>query len=220
MGAAGCVKRPAKLSASSCGGDLPALYWRLGIGGGISGMMGSIGFWRALAFAAAATSLSACASIDIADQLPQTGGAPVWNGPTPTVERLANPLQCVPFARQASGIEIYGDAYTWWTQAEGRYPRSSIPAAGSVLVLRGYNDAARGHVAVVTEVVSEREILVDQANWMNQGEITRRVPVMDVSLANDWSEVRVWWIPTNAWGGRVYQGQGFIHPMPVLMAGS
>ena len=29
--------------------------------------------------------------------------------------------QCVPFARAASGIQIYGDAWTWWDQAEGRY---------------------------------------------------------------------------------------------------
>src|SRR3546814_5614904 len=29
--------------------------------------------------------------------------------------------QCVPFARAASGIQIYGDAWTWWGQAEDRY---------------------------------------------------------------------------------------------------
>ena len=29
-------------------------------------------------------------------------------------------LQCVPYARQVSGIQIYGDAWTWWDQAEGR----------------------------------------------------------------------------------------------------
>ncbi|MGC8159731.1 hypothetical protein ACP3WZ_24715, partial [Salmonella enterica] len=31
--------------------------------------------------------------------------------------------ECVPFARAASGIQIYGDAWTWWGQAAGRYRR-------------------------------------------------------------------------------------------------
>ena len=29
--------------------------------------------------------------------------------------------QCVPFARLMSGIQIFGDAHTWWQQAAGRY---------------------------------------------------------------------------------------------------
>ncbi|GAA3271795.1 hypothetical protein GCM10020258_47310 [Sphingomonas yabuuchiae] len=37
--------------------------------------------------------------------------------------------QCVPFARQASGIAIYGDAWTWWSKAEGKYPRGRTPAS-------------------------------------------------------------------------------------------
>jgi CHAP domain len=129
----------------------------------------------------------------------------------PRVVEGAAPLQCVPFARSASGIELYGDANTWWVQAEGRYPRSNSPAPGSVLVMRGYNDPNRGHVAVVAVVVSSREIRVDQANWLNQGEISLSVPVVDVSPANDWTEVRVWYIPGNHWGGRTYQAEGFIH---------
>jgi hypothetical protein len=127
-------------------------------------------------------------------------------------------LQCVPFARQASGIQIFGDANTWWRQAAGRYPRSSSPAPGAVLVMRGYRDPGRGHVAVVTEVVSSRLIRVDQANWLNDGEISVGVPVMDVSPDNDWSEVHVWYIPAGHWGGRVYLVEGFIHPFPLLAA--
>ena len=132
--------------------------------------------------------------------------------PAPRIVEGALPLQCVPFARSASGIELYGDASTWWTQADGRYPKSQTPAVGSVLVMRGYSDPLRGHVAVVAAVVSEREILVDQANWLNQGEISLSVPVLDVSPNNDWSEVRVWYIPDSHWGGRIYQADGFIHP--------
>jgi surface antigen len=121
-------------------------------------------------------------------------------------------LQCVPFARNASGIQIFGDANTWWRQAEGRYPRSHSPSPGSVFVMRGYNNPGRGHVAVVTEIISSRVIRVDHANWLNGGEISVGVPVLDVSPDNDWSEVRVWHVPNSHWGGRVYETEGFIHP--------
>lgn len=141
---------------------------------------------------------------------------PAWSGPQVDARnaRVADPsarLQCVPYARQASGIEIYGNANTWWAQAEGRYPRSNTPAEGSVFAMRGYNTTARGHVAVVAEIVSDRIIRVDHANWLNHGEISVGVPVLDVSPNNDWSEVRVWHIPGGHWGGRTYQADGFIH---------
>jgi len=129
------------------------------------------------------------------------------------VARVANGrarLQCVPFARRESGVEIFGNANTWWRQAAGRYETSQRPNEGAVLVLYGYASATRGHVAVVKEVVSPRLIIVDHANWLNGGEITRDVPVMDVSVAGDWSEVRVWHVPGRHWGGRTYDVQGFI----------
>jgi len=119
-------------------------------------------------------------------------------------------LQCVPFARRESGVEIYGNANTWWRQAQDRYETTATPEEGAVLVLRGYATTTRGHVAVVREVVSPRLIIVDHANWLNGGEITRDVPVMDVSEAGDWSEVRVWHVPGRHWGGRTYRVQGFI----------
>jgi len=177
---------------------------------------------RTLGLTLAAFGLAACASTPA----PELRGST----PAPTAERSPfNPdapprvldysarLQCVPFARQASGIQIFGDASTWWDQAAGRYPRSSSPAPGSVLVMRGYRTPGRGHVAVVTEIVSERVIRVDQANWLNGGEISVGVPVMDVSAANDWSEVRVWYIPSGQWGARIYQVEGFIHAFPLAL---
>lgn len=133
------------------------------------------------------------------------------------VDYSAN-LQCVPFARQASGVAIYGDANTWWRQAAGRYPRSHSPAPGSVLVVHGYNGADRGHVAVVRRIESSRVIFVDQANWLNGGEVSVGVPVMDVSPDNDWSQIRVWHIPGGHWGGRVYDVEGFIHPFTLHAA--
>ena len=66
------------------------------------------------------------------------------------------------------------------------------------------------NVAVVREVVSPRLIIVDHSNWLNTGEITRDVPIRDVSEAGDWSQVQVWNVPGRHWGGRTYRVQGFI----------
>jgi hypothetical protein len=130
--------------------------------------------------------------------------------PIARVTNYRSRLQCVPFARRESGVEIYGNANTWWAQAQDRYETTEEPSEGAVMVLHGYRTNARGHVAVVKEQVSPRLVIVDHANWLNGGEITRDVPVMDVSEAGDWSEVRVWNVPGRHWGGRTYRVQGFI----------
>jgi hypothetical protein len=138
---------------------------------------------------------------------------------TPRVAFDQPASQCAPFARSISGIQIWGDAASWWRQADGRYPRSSRPAEGSVLVLRGFQDHTRGHVAVVKALLSSRIIRVDHANWLNGGEVTLDVPVIDVSAGNDWSEVRIWHVPGMHWGGRIYQAEGFIHPFSLNLIG-
>ncbi len=134
-------------------------------------------------------------------------------------------LQCVPYAREQSGIDIYGDAYTWWDKAAGKYPRGSLPAPGAVMVLHNYAGAKRGHLAVVRQVVGPREIRVDHANWLNDGSIYVNDPVQDVSSDNDWSVVRVFNLKAGAWGERLYPVQGFIgawgrDPNPALTADS
>src|SRR5580698_2051539 len=48
------------------------------------------------------------------------------------------PLQCVPYARDHSGVKIFGDAYTWWDKAADKYQRSPTPQSGAVMVLSGY----------------------------------------------------------------------------------
>lgn len=133
-------------------------------------------------------------------------------GNAPTVVPDQPYSECVPYARLVSGIQIWGDAVTWWAQASSRYVRSSRPAEGSVLVLRGWNDVTRGHVSAVRAIVSSRILKVDHANWLKGGEISLNVPVIDVSDANDWSKVRVWHVPGGYWGGRTYEVEGFIHP--------
>ena len=120
-------------------------------------------------------------------------------------------ITCAPFARELSGIALYGDAYTWWSAAAGRYGRSAQPEVGAVLVLRREGRLPSGHAAVVSRVLAPRQMLVIQANWM-PGEVTEDQLVVDVSPHNDWTEVRMWWPPTNTLGGHAYPAYGFILP--------
>jgi hypothetical protein len=119
------------------------------------------------------------------------------------------PLECVPFARALSGIRLAGAADDWWRQAEGRYERGDRPSIGSVLVLQRSARLPSGHVAVVSQVIDRRQVLVTQANWVHH-RITQDQPVIDVSATNNWSAVRVWWPPTGAMGVADYPAYGFI----------
>lgn len=125
-------------------------------------------------------------------------------------------MQCVPYAREVSGIQIYGDAWTWWNQAGGRYARGKAPQAGAVLALKRTNSLQLGHVAVVARVMDSRKILVDHANWGDdedtRGKIHTRQPVIDVSPKNDWSAVR--FMNIQGTYGRVYPAHGFIYGDP------
>lgn len=120
-------------------------------------------------------------------------------------------LQCVPYARELSGVQIRGDAWTWWGKAKGRYRRGARPAVGSVIVLKR-RCRSRGHLAVVTHILNSREIVASHANWLNNGRIHKNTPIKDVSRTNDWSAVRVWHTPTHSWGRSVYRPYGFIYP--------
>ena len=119
------------------------------------------------------------------------------------------PLECAPFARAVSGVELRGAAADWWPQAEGRYPRTQTAAVGSVLVFRRSTRLPDGHVAVVSRVLSDRRILATHANWVRH-RVSGDVPVIDVSPGNDWTRVRVWWPPTNQMGVTEYATFGFI----------
>lgn len=121
-------------------------------------------------------------------------------------------LQCAPYARQVTGVNLRGSAASWWAQASGQYPRTHAPKAGAVLVLRATGRLPDGHVAVVRSVRSPREVVVEQANWV-PGRIGRADPVIDVSTRNDWSRVQVWWAPIHGMGKSVYPAYGFILPL-------
>lgn len=138
------------------------------------------------------------------------GPAAASQAPAPTVEWPLKRLYCVEYARLRSGLSIFGDAKLWWTRAKKLYEEFAQPAVDAVMVFSGSKRIRRGHVAVVTQIVSPREIIVDHANWQNHGEIDLNTPVLDVSAANDWSEVRVWDIGAGRFGAHVYRVSGFI----------
>lgn len=125
-------------------------------------------------------------------------------------------LQCVPYARALSGVTIFGDAHTWWGQAEGKYARGNEPKVGAVLAFPPHGNMRLGHVAAVRDIVDDRTIIISHANWSTiggvRGHIEEDVRAVDVSQDNDWSQVRVWYTPNEAMGGTAWPAHGFIYP--------
>lgn len=133
-----------------------------------------------------------------------------------SVSSPAEALQCVPYARDVSGINLSGNAWQWWAAAAGRYERGNDAREGSILVFKRQGKMRYGHVAVISRLLSNRVALIDHANWAparsaGRGKITRAMPIMDVSPKNDWTSVRVWYAPVNDYGDTVYRTEGFIH---------
>lgn len=123
--------------------------------------------------------------------------------------------QCVTFARSITGMNIFGDAWTWWDGASGKYDKGQAPKAGAVLVFRPQGKMRLGHVAVVSQVVTERVIQITHANWSpiggRRGQVEKDVTVVDVSDKGDWSKVKVWYGPIADVGTTVYPTYGFIY---------
>jgi hypothetical protein len=86
--------------------------------------------------------------------------APQASAPdVPTVETPLHHFYCVEYARLRSGLEIFGDAKTWWQRAGSIYAKFTQPATDAVMVFcRQRADCTRGHVAVVARIVSPREM--------------------------------------------------------------
>jgi surface antigen len=135
---------------------------------------------------------------------------------TPTAGAMAETYwQCVPFARLISGIQIFGDARTWWQQAVGRYETGFTPRAGAVLCFKPTGRMRLGHVAVVSQVLTDRVVQITHANWSpiegSRGKIEKDVTLVDVSPLGDWSQVKVWYDPSRDLGGSTYPTYGFIY---------
>ncbi|GGB61465.1 CHAP domain-containing protein [Blastomonas aquatica] len=148
--------------------------------------------------------------------LPVLASALVLTLASPPAQAQEPLLQCVPYARQVSGIQIYGDAHSWWQQAAGRYERGRRPVPGAVMAFKPHGAMQLGHVAAVSRIIDSRRVLLDHANWSpingRKGQIERDVLAEDVSAANDWSEVRVWYTPIGGLGTTRYPVHGFIYP--------
>jgi len=147
--------------------------------------------------------------------VPETAALPPSPPATDGIHPYSGELiQCVPYARQVSGIDILGDAWTWWGASVGKYDRGHQPRFMAVLVLSRTQRLKLGHVAVVVDVEGSRNIRVTHANF-GSDPASRRIiydsmPVTDVSIANDWSLVRFWNYDAKAWG-IVYPAYGFIY---------
>lgn len=165
---------------------------------------------KSLAFAsiAAAAALALVPSPALADAELEFGAARAGS-------ELPPYLQCVPYARDVSGIQIFGDAHTWWSQAEGRYARGRTPKVGAVMAFRPHGNMTLGHVAAVSKVVDKRTVLLRHANWSpidgRRGQIENDVRAIDVSPDNDWSQVRVWYAPLGGLGTTAWPVEGFIY---------
>jgi surface antigen len=119
--------------------------------------------------------------------------------------------QCAPYARTVSGIDIRGNANTWWNKAAGRYDRGVAPRTGAVLAFSATRRMRVGHVAMVSKVIGTREVLLTHANWSRRGRVERDVRAIDVSAAGDWSMVKVWYGPQQGLGTSAYPTHGFIY---------
>lgn len=142
------------------------------------------------------------------------GGARVYAASTRYYRSV---LQCVPFARDESGIELTGNAADWWDNAAGLYERGQRPEVGSILSFRATGRMRLGHVAVVTHVLGSRTVEIDHAHWGGAGAsrsgVARNITVVDVSDANDWSAVRVSLGDAGDFGS-IYPTYGFIYGRP------
>lgn len=149
--------------------------------------------------------LAACGTVDVGEGLV----------PVPAYSGDEDFVWCVPYAREISGVQIRGDADTWWDQAAGRYRRGSRPAPYAVLALKPDSRLTDGHIGVVTGILGPREIRVSHANWgwnsRTRGRVYTHMPAIDVSPGNDWSRVRFHHPDTGGYG-RGYPALGFIYP--------
>ncbi|WP_282154171.1 CHAP domain-containing protein [Ruegeria atlantica] len=116
---------------------------------------------------------------------------------------------CVPYARNLSSIKIRGNAKDWWGRARSTFELGNEPAVGAVMSFRATNVMPLGHVAVVSSIVTDREVIVNHANW-HRNKVSLKMGVRDVSKHNDKTLVRVETQPGRY--GNFYPVNGFIYP--------
>jgi len=171
-----------------------------------------------MAVLCAALTLSACMGRDISPATPDPsifGGIDSGRQHAALLEAKQKQSKgqrvwCVPFARTASGVELRGDAKTWWNSARGSYERGNQPRPGAVMAFAATRKMSRGHIAVVSDVVSDREIRINHANWI-KNKVQLDMKVVDISPKNDWTSVKVERV-AGEMGVSSYPINGFIYP--------
>ncbi len=123
--------------------------------------------------------------------------------------------QCVDYCKDNgwSSFDKAGNAKDWFPAAEGKgYATGKIPKKGAVLVLDSWSTNSFGHVAIVQDIVSSSEIIVNHANWSPSGSMDKTiytgVSVRDVSSTGNWSRV-------SFYGSGNFPVLGFIYPKGV-----
>src|SRR3546814_7709184 len=97
---------------------------------------------------------------------------------------------------------------------------SDVCSSDLVLAFRSSRAMRAGHVAMVSKVLSNREVLLNHANWSYRGGVEQDALAVDVSPEGDWSEVRVWYGPSGQLGIRSNPAYGFIYPEASSGAGN
>lgn len=143
------------------------------------------------------------------------GTPPPFHHPYASGYYSSDIIQCAPYARETSGIMLYGDAGGWWSEAPSRhYRRGHRPEPGAVLVLKRTSRMTSGHVAVVRSVINARTITVTQSNWGSDRHsrhiVYDSMRVEDISAKGDWTRVRFWNDEKNVYGFP-YAAYGFIY---------
>lgn len=131
------------------------------------------------------------------------------------VSYMSSAEQCVPYARRVSGIQLYGDAYSWWNTATPRgYRCGQVPQIGAAFILASTHQMPEGHVAVVNGITDARHITVTHSNWGDtrgrRKVLYHAMPVEDISPNNDWTRVKFWNYEKNVYGFP-YASKGFIY---------
>ena len=136
------------------------------------------------------------------------------NSPVVTLSDASARIDDVAYVKSVTGMAIPGEAWSWWDGSNGRYARGHRPMPSAVLVFRQQQNLPVGHLAIVTKVLSPREVRISHADWAStwatRGRITGNVPVLDVSRTNDWTQVRLWYANSGT-VDRVYDTYGFVY---------
>lgn len=120
-------------------------------------------------------------------------------------------LECVAYVRQQDGWTNFpqtggnGEAYRWWIAAGSNgYVTVGVPEVGSVLVWKQSGSLSAGHIAVVSQKVSETTIKVRHANWP-EGTLGHEDVVTKTNSGDQWTSVAVGGGGSNAVYGFIYQ---------------